>query len=70
MTKVSKLLRVFLLCACVQGALGQAPSQIAEEEAIRRQEKAILLRSTLEAAQTAQKQNDLKTAANAGVHHG
>ena len=45
MTKVSKLLRVFLLCACVQGALGQAPSQIAEEEAIRRQEKAILLRS-------------------------
>ena len=63
MTTVSKLLRVFLLCACVQGALGQAPSQIAEEEAIRRQEKAILLRSTLEAAQTAQKQNDLKTAA-------
>ncbi len=63
MTKVSNLLRVLLLCACVQGVMAQAPSQVAEEEAIRRQEKAILLRKTLEGAQAAVSQKDLKSAA-------
>ena len=63
MTKVSNLLRVLLLCACVQGVMAQAPSQVAEEEAIRRQEKASLLRKTLEGAQAAVSQKDLKSAA-------
>ena len=63
MTKVSNLLRVLLLCACVQGVMAQAPSQVADEEAIRRQEKASLLRKTLEGAQAAVSQKDLKSAA-------
>ena len=63
MTKVSNLLRVLLLCASVQGVMAQAPSQVAEEEAIRRQEKAILLRRYLEGAQVAVSQKDLRSAA-------
>ena len=64
MTKVSNLLRVLLLCASVQGVMAQAPSQVAEEEAIRRQEKAILLRRYLEGAQVAVSQKDLRSARN------
>ena len=63
MTKVFQLIRMLLLCATVQVALGQAPSQAAEEEAIKRQEKAILLRKTLDSARSAQGQKDLKGAA-------
>jgi tetratricopeptide (TPR) repeat protein len=53
MTKASHLLSLALLVAATNVVLGQAPNQVAEEEAVRRQEKAILLRKTLESAQSA-----------------
>ncbi len=63
MTNASRLLSVLLVAASAQGVLGQSPGQIAEEEAIHREEKKILLRQTLEAARQAQKQKDLPSAA-------
>jgi tetratricopeptide (TPR) repeat protein len=44
--------------AATNVVLGQAPNQVAEEEAVRRQEKAILLRKTLESAQSASAAKD------------
>jgi hypothetical protein len=58
MTKASHLLSLALLVAATNVVLGQAPNQVAEEEAVRRQEKAILLRKTLESAQSASAAKD------------
>ncbi len=64
MTKASSILTALLLCAGIPSTWAQVnTSQTAEEEAVRRQEQAILLRKTIESAQAAQKQGDLASAA-------
>src|SRR5580765_4582114 len=64
MTKALSLLSALLLCAGLSRAWAQNnPAATAEEELVRRQEKAILLRKTIEAAQLAQKEGDLHSAA-------
>lgn len=65
MTNASRLLSVLLVCASAQGVMSQTPGQIAEEEAIRRQEKTILLRKHIESAQLSASQQDLGAAAKA-----
>jgi len=63
MTNASRLLSVLLVCASAQGVMSQSPGQVAEEEAIRRQEKTIVLRDALNSANQQQKQGDLGSAA-------
>ena len=63
MTNVSRILGTLLVCAGLQTALAQSPQQLAEDEAVRRAEKSILLRKTLESAESLQKQRDLEAAA-------
>ena len=63
MTNVSRILGTLLVCAVLQTALAQSPQQQAEDEAIRRAEKSILLRKTLESAESLQKERDLNAAA-------
>jgi hypothetical protein len=63
MTNASRLLSVVLVCASANGLLSQSPTQVAEEVAIKRQEKTILLRKSLETAQRLEKEKDLPGAA-------
>ena len=63
MTNVSRIIGTLLVCAGLQTALAQSPQQLAEDEAIRRAEKSILLRKTLESAESLQQQRDLEAAA-------
>ena len=67
MTNVSRILGTLLVCAVLQTALAQSPQQQAEDEAIRRAEKSILLRKTLESAESLQKERDLNAAAAAAI---
>ncbi len=62
MTNASRLFSVLLVAATSQGVLGQSAGLSAEEEAIHREEKKILLRQTLESARQCEKQNDLGAA--------
>ncbi|MEY3275403.1 MAG: hypothetical protein RL153_668, partial [Verrucomicrobiota bacterium] len=63
MTNASRLLSVVLVCASANGLLSQSPTQVAEEVAIKRQEKTILLRKSLETAQRLEKEKDFPGAA-------
>ena len=65
MTKVSKILSLVALIAAFDSVSTRAMAQEAGEIAVRREEKAIVLRKTLEAAATAAKQGDLTSAAKA-----
>jgi Flp pilus assembly secretin CpaC/tetratricopeptide (TPR) repeat protein len=65
MTKVSKILSLVALIAAFDTVSHRAVAQEAGEIAVRREEKAIVLRKTLEAAATAAKQGDLTSAAKA-----
>ncbi len=65
MTKVSKILSLVALIAAFDTVSTRAVAQEAGEIAVRREEKAIVLRKTLEAAATAAKQGDLTSAAKA-----
>jgi len=65
MTKVSKILSLVALIAAFDTVFHRAVAQEAGEIAVRREEKAIVLRKTLEAAATAAKQGDLTSAAKA-----
>ena len=65
MTKVSKILSLVALIAAFDSVSTRAVAQEAGEIAVRREEKAIVLRKTLEAAATAAKQGDLTSAAKA-----
>lgn len=62
MTKASQFLRVILVCASLQGVVGQTLNPLAEEQ-VRRQEKAVVLRNTLKSAHAATDQKDLVSAA-------
>jgi len=63
MTKVSYLLSLALLVTASNAAFAQGANQTSEEEAVRRQEKSILLRKTLESAQAAAAGKDAVAAA-------
>src|SRR5262245_25816592 len=64
MTKASSLLALILVCTGVHTAQAQFnTSQTPEEDLVRRQEKAVILRNTLESAQTTVRQGDLPAAA-------
>ena len=65
MTKVSKILSLVALIAAFDSVSTRAMAQEAGEIAVRREEKAIVLRKTLEAAATAAKQGDMTSAAKA-----
>ena len=65
MTKVSKILSLVALIAAFDSVSTRAVAQEAGEIAVRREEKAIVLRKTLEAAATAAKQGDMTSAAKA-----
>jgi len=65
MTKVSKILSLVALIAAFDTVSTRAVAQEAGEIAVRREEKAIVLRKTLEAAATAAKQGDQTSAAKA-----
>ncbi len=62
MLKLSRLLSLLLLLAAVPPAMAQSPSQVAEEESVRRQEKLILLRNTIKAGQAAATAKDYQAA--------
>lgn len=63
MTKVSCLLRILLLCATLPCLWAQTPAQLLQEEAARRDEKAIYLRQTLDSAEILLGQQDYPAAA-------
>ena len=64
MTKASIVLAALLLGAITHDIKAQTgAAQNVEEETVRRLEKTILLRKTIEAAQSAQKQGDVNAAA-------
>ncbi|MFM7804358.1 MAG: tetratricopeptide repeat protein, partial [Verrucomicrobiota bacterium] len=63
MTKVSKILSLVALIAAFDAASTRAVAQEAGEIAVRREEKAIVLRKTLETAANASRQGDLVSAA-------
>ena len=63
MTKVSKILSLVALIAAFDAASMRIAAQDAGEIAVRREEKAIVLRKTLETAAIAAKQGDLVSAA-------
>lgn len=58
MLKLHRLVSLLLLLAASQPAFSQSPSQLAEEESVRRQEKQILLGKTIEAAKAASAAKD------------
>ena len=63
MTNASRLLSVLLVCASAQGVMSQTPGQSTDEENIRREEKKIILRDSLNSANLQLKQGDLGAAA-------
>ena len=64
MSKASSLLGALFLCIATHSAFAQsAAAPNAEEEAVRRQEKSIHLRKTLESARNARRIGDLSTSA-------